>query len=151
MAEPLKKPTLYDTDFHAWTLDQAAKLRARAHNGIDWDHAAEEIESLGHSEESELESRLSVLVIHLLKWRFQPDERSGSWKGTIIEQRYRIGRRMRRSPSLKSYPRAILAEEYAYARQKAALETGLAESAFPPACPFAIEEILDPDFYPEAG
>ncbi|GGE20617.1 hypothetical protein GCM10011390_44890 [Aureimonas endophytica] len=151
MAEPLKKPTLYDTDFHAWTLDQAAKLRARAHNGIDWDHAAEEIESLGRSQRNEIRSRILVVLIHLLKWRYQPDQRSSGWKGTLLEQRSRIADEIEDSPSLRDFPATVLEREYRPARLKAAGETGLPESAFPSACPFTIEQVLDPDFYPEAS
>lgn len=153
MGEPLTKPAAYDEDFYAWTRDQAAKLRARAAfdncGDIDWEHAAEEIEGLGSSEESEIESRLAVLLLHLLKWRFQPGFRSSSWRGSIREQRSRLLRRIRKSPSLRNYPLEVVAEEYQAARLKATGETGLADDAFPAACPFTIEQILDPDFYPE--
>ncbi|WP_182086890.1 DUF29 domain-containing protein [Aureimonas sp. ME7] len=141
---------LYDSDFYAWTQEQAAHLRARAHNSIDWDNAAEELESLGDSQRSEIESRLGVLLMHLLKWRYQPDQRCGSWKGTIVEQRNRIRRRIIKSPSLKHYPAEMLGEEYELARVQAAAETGFSESAFPISCPFRIEDVLDPDFYPDS-
>jgi hypothetical protein len=152
MAKPLHKsvPTLYDRDFYAWTQDQAAKLRARVHNDIDWENAAEEIESLGRSQEDEIESRLNVLVMHLLKWRYQPEHISPSWRATIMEQRGRISKRLKLSPSLRSYPEKILADEYETARLRAAGETGLPESVFPESCPFTIKEILDPAFYPQA-
>lgn len=157
MAEPLKKPepTLYDRDFYAWTQEQGARLRGRAafdgRGDIDWENAAEEIESLGESQRSEIESRLTVLLTHLLKWRFQPEGRSSSWKGSIVEQRGRIRRRLIKSPSLKDYPAEVLAEEYGYARLRAAGETGLPEETFPLECPFTIEEALDPEFYPQAA
>ena len=66
MAKPLKKPdeTLYERDFYAWLKDQAAKLRARSHNELDWDNLAEEIESLGGSEKgrSEIAWRCSFSI-----------------------------------------------------------------------------------------
>ena len=83
-----------------------------------------------------IESRLGVLLPHLLKWRWQPDKRTGSWESSIIEQRSQIARRLKESPSLKSYPAEILAEEYKLARRKTAAETGLPISAFPEQCPF---------------
>lgn len=155
MADALKKPTsLYESDFYAWTVDQAEKLRARAtfdnRGDIDWENAAEEIESVGNSERYEIESRIAVLLIHLLKWRFQPERRSSGWKGTIVEQRNRIHRRLAKSPSLRAYPSEAVEEEYPSARLLAAGETGLSEDRFPTACPFTIDQILDPDFYPDA-
>lgn len=148
--QPTDAP-LYEHDFYAWTQDQAAKLRARAHNSIDWDNAAEEIESLGRSEQREIESRLNVLLIHLLKWIYQPSHRSSGWKGTIIEQRHRLLRCIKQNPSLRKLPGEILEEEFESARRLASSETGLAEWAFPATCPFTIEDILDPDFYPDSA
>jgi hypothetical protein len=148
--QPADAP-LYERDFYAWTQDQAAKLRARAHNSIDWDNAAEELESLGDSQRSEIESRMNVLLLHLLKWTYQPERRSGSWKGSIVEQRSRLHRRMAKSPSLRTYPAEVLAEEYALARTIAAAETDLPEDAFPQSCPFRLEDVLDPDFYPDGA
>ncbi|TFF18792.1 DUF29 domain-containing protein [Jiella endophytica] len=140
----------YDRDFYAWTQSQAERLRSGHANAIDWERLAEEIENLGGSEIGEIENRLNVLILHLLKWRHQPSHRSSGWKGTILEQRRRIAKRMIRSPSLKALPGQILQEEYASARLKAAGETGLAEEAFPADCPFSVEQILDEAFYPEA-
>ena len=156
MAEPLKhpEPSLYDRDFYAWTQDQAAKLRARGmsdnEGAIDWENAAEEIESLGRSEKRALESRLAVLLLHLLKWRRQPAHRSGSWKGSIAEQRRRLGRLLTENPSLHAHPGEVLASAYATALTDAVAQTGLDRRSFPATCPFTIEETLDLDFHPEA-
>lgn len=150
MAEPLTKPVAYDEDFYAWTQDQAARLRARAHNGIDWENAAEEIESLGKSQRSEIRSRILVVLIHLLKWKYQPDQRSSGWKGTLAEQRDKIAEEVEESPSLRAFPASVVDRQYRTARLKAAGEIGLLDDAFPPACPFTVEQILDPDFFPEA-
>lgn len=156
MTAPLKKPepSLYDTDFYAWTQDQGARLRARAgfdnRSDIDWENAAEEIEGVGRSERREIASRLTLIMTHLLKWRFQPMHRSRSWSGTIREQRRMLRRVLDDSPSLASFPAEILAEEYAAAVSQASDETGLSPNAFPATCPFAIDDILTPDFLPEA-
>jgi hypothetical protein len=79
--------TLYEHDFHAWTEEQARLLRAGLTAEADLAHIAEEIESLGASERRELESRLKVLLQHLLKWQYRPKARSTGWAGTIAEQR----------------------------------------------------------------
>ena len=155
MAEPQRTTAVYEEDFYAWTQEQAAKLRARAsfdnRGDIDWENAAEEIESVGRSDRRELQSRLRVLVHHLLKWRFQAIERSSGWRRTIREQRRQIQLVLRDSPSLRPSLVEAAAEEYPHAVEDAIDETGLPETVFPPVCPFTIDEILDPDFYPEAA
>jgi len=136
----------YETDFYAWTQDQAEKLRARRANEIDWENAAEEIESLGRSDRRSIANNLNVVLVHLLKWIYQPDRRKGGWMASIIEHRDRLRRILGDSPSLRSYPADILAAEYASARRIAAAETELPLRAFPQTCPFSVEEALDPGF-----
>ncbi|WP_414834155.1 DUF29 domain-containing protein [Afifella sp. YEN Y35] len=153
-SEPLKKPAeaepLYEADFFRWTQEQAEALRTRRLADLDWANLAEEIETLGRSDRSEIRSRLTVILLHLLKWRHQPEQRKGGWKASIFEQRVRIADLLEDSPSLHSYPATVLAKEYRIARLKAADETGLPEDRFPETCPFTIEEILDETFLPKA-
>jgi len=148
VAPPIAPGDLHARDFDAWIEAQAAALWERRTDDIDWQNAAEEIAGLGESQRQEIESRLERLLCHLLKWIVQPGERSNSWRATITEQRYRIGRRIAQSPSLRAYPATILAEEYRIARLNASGETGLDLDVFPKACPFAIHDILDEDFWP---
>ena len=143
------KPTGYEEDFARWSAEQAVLLRAGRLDRVDTENVAEEIESLGRSEQSEIESRMAVLLAHLLKHQFQPAQRSASWTATIFEQRYRIARVIRRSPSLKFYPAATRDEEYVIARRNAAAETGHPISVFPETCSYTIEQILDEDWLPE--
>jgi hypothetical protein len=143
--------TPYGTDYAQWCAEQGALLREGRLSSLDRENLAEEIESLGGSEEDEIGSRLNVLLIHLLKWRYQPDKRSSGWRGTLAEQRYRIGRRLKRSPSLRAFPGEVLADEYRTARLLAAGETGLTENIFPETCPFTIDQILDESFLPDAA
>ncbi|WP_406873271.1 DUF29 domain-containing protein [Aminobacter sp. P9b] len=145
------KPQLtpYEADYARWCAEQGALLREGNLQELDRENLAEEIESSGRSDKREIESRLNVLLVHLLKWRFQPDQRAGSWKATITEQRWRISRVVKDSPSLNSYPRKVLAEEYALARSNAATETGLFADAFPSDCTFSIGQVLDLEFFPE--
>ncbi len=139
---------LYDADFHAWTQQQAELLRDGQLQALDLDHLAEEIESMGASERRELGSRLNVLLTHLLKYRFQPDQRSSGWVGTINEQRNQLERLLEQSPSLRRLLPEALTAEYRRARRDAARETGLARDSFPEACPFGLEQALDPDYWP---
>ena len=74
---------LYDTDFHEWAETQAALLRRRAANMLDWDNLAEEIESLAKSDEREVASRLLLICQHLLKWEYQPGRRTINWRSGI--------------------------------------------------------------------
>jgi hypothetical protein len=150
MGKALKKTedTLYERDFYAWLNDQAAKLRARSHNEIDWDNLAEEVESVGRSQRREIRSRLERLIHHLLKWQFQPGRRSESWRITIGEQRTFIPGMIEDSPSLKSFPAEIFAKAYAAGRRDAINETGLQEQVLPTEAPFTIEQALDGHFWP---
>ena len=140
--------SLYDTDFHRWTQEQGRLLRERHPSDIDWENVAEEIESLGRSDKRSIESNLNVLLLHLLKWRYQPEKRKAGWKSSIAEHRLRIQKLIDESPSLRNYPAEVLQDEYALARLKAADESGLTEEHFPASSPFTVSQILDPDFWP---
>jgi hypothetical protein len=137
----------YETDFYSWTQQQAQLLRCKQIEQIDWNHLAEEIEDMGRSEKRELGSRLEILVMHLLKWQFQPNLRSRSWKLTIKEQRLRLEKLLEESPSLKSCIEDVKGEIYPLAVISAEKETGL--SSFPKTCPYNLTEILSPGFFPE--
>lgn len=123
-------------------------LRKGALEALDRDNLAEEIDTLGRSERREIESRLNVLLLHMLKWKYQPAKRKAGWKASIVEARRQIGRTILESPSLSGYPEEVLADEYEVARLKAADETGLDEAVFPPRCPFSVSELLDPNYLP---
>lgn len=136
----------YETDFYAWTQDQAEKLRARRHNEIDWENLAEEIDSVGRSDRRSIRSNLLVILLHLLKWRFQPEKRKGGWQASIAEHRHRIALTLEDSPSLADFPKSALAAAYAAARQEALIATRLAPATIPESCPYTIEQVLDPEF-----
>ncbi len=140
---------IYDHDFHAWAEKQARLLRCGQIANADVEHIAEEIETLGASERRELESRLKVLLLHLLKWQHQPDARSSGWIGTIDEQRDQIDTLLRESPSLRRLVGEYVGFAYPKARRSAGRETGLAQKVFPEHSPYSEQGILDPDFWPE--
>lgn len=134
---------LHRQDFRAWTRQQADLIRSGRLSELDAVNLIDEIEDMGGSRERELESRLGVLLAHLLKWRYQPDRRGRSWRLTIAEQRRRIARLLKRNPSLKPLLAEALEDAYGDALLIAARETDLDESAFPPACPFSLEQVMD--------
>ncbi|MCG6939730.1 MAG: DUF29 domain-containing protein [Thiohalocapsa sp.] len=139
---------LYDEDLYAWAMTSARMVREGRLDELDREHLAEELESMGKSELRALESRLTVLLAHLLKWQFQPANRSKSWERTLIEQRKRIARLLRDSPSLKPKLPELFPDAYDSALRLAAEETGMDETDFPQACPYRVEEALSPGFYP---
>ncbi|MDB9526463.1 DUF29 domain-containing protein [Oscillatoria sp. CS-180] len=139
---------LYDRDYAAWLSQTALLLREGKLEAVDIVNLVEELEDMGRSEKRALESNLEILLRHLLKYQYQPDLRSNSWRFTLLEHRDRILKSFRDSPSLKLYFSQIFAEAYCRSRQKAAVETGLPIETFPNVCPFAPEAVLDTAFLP---
>ena len=140
---------VYESDFYAWAMEQAALLRARRFDRADVDNIAEEIESMGRNEKRELVNRLSVLLRHLLKWQFQPGFRSPSWQSTIREQRIRLRSHLTDNPSLKAKLNDTVVEAYELAVIGAASETGLPETEFPMSLPYRYEKATDAAFWPD--
>ena len=132
----------YEQDFYQWTQEQAELLKAGALSQLDVENLIEEIESMGKSQKRALISRMTVLLMHLLKWDYQPDRRSGSWKSNIITQRKEIKRLLKDNPGLKSIITEMLTETYLDAAEIASAETELPESTFPETCPYTIEHIM---------
>lgn len=141
--------SLYDTDFFEWTQEQARLLRERRFADLDLENLIEEVEGVGGSDKQQIENRLTVLLAHLLKWKYQPGARSPSWQGSIREQRRRIRAVLKHSPSLRSYPALVFDDQYLGARLEAASETGIDFTLFPDLCPFTVEQALDEAFLPK--
>lgn len=140
---------LYDRDFYAWANEQAALLRAGKLDAADVEHIAEEIESMGRSEKRELVSRLEVLLLHLLKWQFQPERRGASWEVSIANSRDQLTDHLDDNPSLRPRLPAAMATAYRRTRREARAETGLPEATFPADCPWTFEQMMDDAFWPE--
>ncbi|ETX02391.1 MAG: hypothetical protein ETSY1_03745 [Candidatus Entotheonella factor] len=143
----------YDTDFYQWTQHQATALAAGHLSELDLGNLAEEIESLGKRDRRALGSRLEVLVMHLLKWCYQPEgrETGHSWESTILKQRGSIARILKDSPSLRRQVPDMIAEDYQRARRRASNETGLAIEMLPETCPWTAEQVLNETFWPDAA
>lgn len=140
---------IYREDFHAWAMQNAQLLRQGRLAEIDIENIAEELEDMGASKERELESRLGVLLAHLLKWVYQPERRGTSWRATIEEQRRRIERVLRKNPSLKAKLDEAFADAYGDARLIAMRETGMEKKTFPETSPFSLAQTLSEDYWPE--
>jgi hypothetical protein len=141
----------YDTDFYAWTQAQAAAIRAKAVAALDIDHLAEEVEDLGRAVRKAMGSQLDRLLLHLLKWQYDPaaDPRR-LWRVTVRHARREIADDLAENRSLQGYPAERLSLAYRRARLDAADETGLSLATFPEACPWPIDQVLDEEFWPEA-
>jgi hypothetical protein len=92
----------YNQDFYGWTQEQASLLKAGRLNELDIINLIEEVETMGRSEKRELQSRLTVLLMHLLKWKHQSNRRGRSWTLTIIGQRLRLASVIKDNPGLKA-------------------------------------------------
>jgi hypothetical protein len=135
--------TQYETDFYQWTQETACRLRSGEFTRIEIEALVEEVEDLGKREKSALQSRLAVLICHLLKWEHQPAKRSKSWQATIELQRNRIKRLLNQSPSLGPFLNESLADTYSDAVLLAVKQTGLGKEKFPETCAYALEDILE--------
>jgi hypothetical protein len=144
-------PTLYDRDFYAWANEQAALLRAGKLAAADIENIAEEIESMGKTEKRELANRLAVLLLHLLKWQYQPARRCSSWQATIRVQRRDLAIHLQDNPSLKAKLAETIEQAYGNAVIEAASETGQPELSFPSECPWTFELIMNAAFWPGDG
>ncbi len=141
--------TLYETDFNLWIEQTVNQLKNGQIQDLDLENLIEEIESMGRSDKREIKTRLIVLIMHLLKWKYQPQKQTTSWIATINEQRRQIKVVLKDSPSLKPYIQNEIDDCYQDARKDAEKETKLSIEIFPLECPFTQDQILDPDYFPE--
>ncbi|NCJ08174.1 DUF29 family protein [Synechococcales cyanobacterium C] len=129
----------YLTDFNSWINQTAQLLREYRWHEIDVPNLIEEVEGLGKSERRAIASQLTRLLLHLLKWQYQPQRRSDSWLDSITDARTQIELAIEDSPSLRSYPAEKLGESYQRARYQAAKQTRINPSVFPEKCPYSLE------------
>ena len=135
--------TDYDHDFCVWSSEQARLLRDGQFSLLDITHLAEEIEDLGKRERRALESRLVVLLGHLLKWKYQSDyPNRKSWRATINTQRRSITKLLSENPSLQSQLSQFIADAYPGAVDLAVAETPFDYEVFPDHCPWDPEQVL---------
>ena len=142
------RPELYDRDYYSWALEQAALLRERKFTELDLENLAEEVEDLAKRQAHELRSRYATLLMHLLKWEFQPQRRSHSWVATIARERGTIEDHLDENPGLRPRRTELFAKAYRSARASAAVETDLPLDHFPSTCPYALEQATATAFWP---
>jgi hypothetical protein len=138
-AQPQRR---YADDLYGWVEDQIALLKNGRLSEIDADNIAEELSDVGNEQYDKLESAIRVVLLHLLKWDHQPSHRSRSWVLSIREHRRRIGRVLRKNPSLKPSIEEAMGEAYENARDDAMRETDLPPSAFPVQCAYNWETVV---------
>ncbi len=139
----------YDKDFYSWTQEQAELLKHGRFSELDIDNLIEEVETMGRTEKRELESRLTVLLFHLLKWKYQDVRQCRSWELSIIEQRLKFEETLKENPGLKSKLNDMLKKAYRYAVIEASKETKISIKIFPELCPWELDKITDSEFYPD--
>ncbi len=154
-----KTNELYDQDFLLWTEEQATALRrARGSNlPLDWDNLAEEIESLGTSQRTQLNSQVRRILRHLFKLEASPaaDPRAG-WRTTVRDVRTEIEDLLEASPSLRREIDAVVKRQGTSAAKLAAHdledhgERAEAVWARVEKGGFTAEQVLD-DWFPEAS
>jgi hypothetical protein len=146
----MQTTTLYEQDFYAWTQQQVELLRSRHFHELDIENLIEEVESLGKQQRQELRNRLGVLLGHLLKWHYQPEARSRSWRATIREQRQQIHRHLKENPSLKPYLSEAIEIGYQTGLNLVDIETPLDSRQLPQECPFSEVQIFEAPVEPES-
>jgi Domain of unknown function DUF29 len=140
---------LYDNDVYAWANHSAQMLKEGRFDELDIAHLVEEIEDMAKSEQRSLHSYFKLLLMHLLKWQFQPQFRSNSWESSIVNARVEIEQLIKDSPSLRPTLDAVNQDAYAGARKVAAVETKLAIQTFPANNPYALAHVLDDSWLPQ--
>ncbi|WP_422136728.1 DUF29 domain-containing protein [Endozoicomonas sp. ALD040] len=149
---------LYDTDFYTWSYRQAELIRQGRFDELDMDNLVEEVEDMGRARYRSVQSRLSQLLMHSLKWQMQRkkndlhemDQWFRSWSTSISKQRIAIEHELEENPALNSKLDEILPKAYQYARKLAANEMQCRPDAFPSECPWTYDEIMEDGWLPEA-
>lgn len=134
--------TRHEEDRYSWAQEQIELLRAGHLEKIDIDDLIEVLNDVSGSEYDKLESALSIVLMHLLKWDYQPERRSRSWVNSILEHRRRAEKQLRKNPGLKSRLREAVEDGYEYARMRCGTETSIEKEALPWSCPYGWDEIM---------
>ena len=142
--------TLYDQDYYLWLEHTTQLLKQGKFSGVDIPNLIDEIEGLAQNQKQALKSNLRVVLMHLLKYQYQPEKITNSWVSNINEHRDRIYDILDDSPSLRQYIRDEFSKVYGRARRRASRETQKPLDVFPIECPFTIEQVLDEDYLPKS-
>jgi hypothetical protein len=146
---PTKNSEIYNYDYCLWVELMMQLLREGKLMELDIPNLLEELDDMSGSQRDALESNLEIILMHLLKYCYQPQLRSRSWLLTIFEHRNRLKKAFKRSPSLQRYYQEVFLECYQTARKMASIETGLPISDFSEISPFTSEQVLDIEYLPD--
>lgn len=135
---------LYLADETAWLEAMAELIESGNRADLDYANLREYLTDMANRDRRAVESRLVLLLMHILKWEFQQDHRSSSWERSIIVHRNDLNRHAERGV-LRNHAEAMLGEIYAEAVELASVETGLSDTAFPKECPYTLDEVLSFD------
>ncbi len=142
-------PKLYEQDYYLWLKKTVNALQEGRLSELDIENLAEEINDMAKNQQRAVKSNLTVILWHLLKYKYQSKKRNNSWRLTLFEHRDRLAEAFLESPSLKPLFQEIFEECYQKARKKAAIETELSINTFPEECPSTQEEVLDFEYLPD--
>ena len=142
---------LYQNDFYSWLHQQANLLEQGKFDQLDLENLTEEVDCMGKRHLSKLEQHLTLLVMHLLKWQYQPEKRAcgHSWEISIKAHRQQAKDVLKKHPSLKNRLNQLYAELYSDAVDIACIETRLDKSAFPAQCPWTFEQVSEDGWLPQ--
>ena len=140
-----KLARLYEADETAWLETMSHLIAQRKLDRLDYENLATYLDDMAKRDRREVYSRLRQLMLHLLKWIYQPDKRTRSWFDTVTEQRGEL-QQMLTSKVLEAHARNLLAEIYEKARINAIRQTDLSETTFPTRNPFTFEQLLSDDW-----
>ena len=133
----------YEEDLYSWAVEQARLLREGRIAQADAKNIAEELDDVGNAQYDKLESALRIILLHLLKWDYQPDRRSRSWQLSIAIQRKHVLRVLRKNPGLKSVADEAMIEAYETARLEAAVQTEMELETFPDDCSYEWAQVME--------
>jgi hypothetical protein len=147
LVQPRSSPS-YDDDLVQWIDAQIHLLLENRFSELDIENLVEELDGMKKQYANELDSRLTVLIMHLLKCQYQKIHPPGKWHSTLVEQRRRIAFLLKDAPSMRNSVQPFALDCYPSARRRATMETHLDASTFPAQLPYSVEQILDDNFIP---
>lgn len=145
--------SLYDTDFSGWA-DKTAQLLAEKRFGeIDLAALIEEVQDLAGRHRDAYESHIQTIIAHGLKLAYAPDSiyeyNERGWRQSIRVARINIRKLLRRNASAARDRDEALVNAFEDAREIVQGECDdFGPVNWPEVCPWTIEEVLDPDFFP---
>lgn len=138
----IRMNTLYKTDFKAWLDTQITAIKTKDFAKLDTVHMLEEMETLGSSLKTAIESYLIIIMLHIIKKHIQPDYATKSWDDSIMNSQVQIAKIIDDNPSLRRYPGEVYTKCYIYAARRAAKQMKMNGESIPTSCPWSLSQIL---------